>query len=79
MDVDSATQAPAKHPLPEIEIFCYLVLLIFLIDQKKYDEVMYITHIYQGFPHFAKIVILTPENLVDIFRLRLVLQQALPD
>ncbi|XP_022151277.1 probable 26S proteasome non-ATPase regulatory subunit 3 [Momordica charantia] len=38
MDVDSATQAPAKHPLPEIEIFCYLIVLIFLIDQKKYDE-----------------------------------------
>uniref|UniRef100_A0A9I9D612 PCI domain-containing protein n=1 Tax=Cucumis melo TaxID=3656 RepID=A0A9I9D612_CUCME len=38
MDVDSATQPPAKHPLPEIEIFCYLILLIFLIDQKKYGE-----------------------------------------
>ena len=39
MDVDSGTQAPAKHPLPEIEIFCYLIVLIFLIDQKKYDNV----------------------------------------
>lgn len=64
MDVDSATQPPAKHPLPEIEIFCYLILLIFLIDQKKYGEVMYIMHIYQGFFHFAKIAILT--NLVDV-------------
>lgn len=41
MDVDSATpasHAPAKQPLPEIEIYCYLLVLIFLIDQKRYDE-----------------------------------------
>ncbi|KZV53116.1 putative 26S proteasome non-ATPase regulatory subunit 3 [Dorcoceras hygrometricum] len=41
MEVDSATssvQAPAKHSLPEIEIYCYLLVLIFLIDQKKYSE-----------------------------------------
>ncbi|KAG5247955.1 hypothetical protein OIU77_020844 [Salix suchowensis] len=41
MEVDSVisvTQAPAKHPLPELEIYCYLLVLIFLIDQKKYDE-----------------------------------------
>ncbi|XP_022959338.1 probable 26S proteasome non-ATPase regulatory subunit 3 isoform X2 [Cucurbita moschata] len=38
MDVDTATQAPVKHPLPEIEIFCYLIVLIFFIDQKKYDD-----------------------------------------
>ncbi|XP_022953127.1 probable 26S proteasome non-ATPase regulatory subunit 3 [Cucurbita moschata] len=42
MDIDSETkaltQAPVKHPLPEIEIFCYLLLLVFLIDQKKYGE-----------------------------------------
>ncbi|XP_075476816.1 putative 26S proteasome non-ATPase regulatory subunit 3 [Primulina tabacum] len=41
MEVDSATssaQAPAKHSLPEIEIFCYLLVLIFLIDQKRYSE-----------------------------------------
>ena len=35
----SVTQAPAKHPLPELEIYCYLLVLIFLIDQKKYNEV----------------------------------------
>lgn len=64
MDVDLATQTPSKHLLPEIEIFCYLILLIFLIDQKKYGEVMYIMHIYLGFFHFAKIVTLT--NLVDV-------------
>lgn len=42
MEVDtatSATQTPAKHPLPELEIYCYLLVLIFLIDQKKYKEV----------------------------------------
>ncbi|TYK24508.1 putative 26S proteasome non-ATPase regulatory subunit 3 [Cucumis melo var. makuwa] len=38
MDVDTATQAPAKHPLPEIEIYSYLIVLIFLIDHKKYDD-----------------------------------------
>jgi len=42
MDVDTATsavQAPGRHPLPEVEIYCYLLVLIFLIDQKRYDEV----------------------------------------
>ncbi|KAL5682292.1 hypothetical protein ACJX0J_008677, partial [Zea mays] len=41
MDVDAvapATQISIKHGLPEIEIYCYLLALIFLIDQKKYDE-----------------------------------------
>uniref|UniRef100_A0A0A9E9C4 26S proteasome non-ATPase regulatory subunit 3 n=1 Tax=Arundo donax TaxID=35708 RepID=A0A0A9E9C4_ARUDO len=42
MDVDAAAQATQisiKHGLPEIEIYCYLLILIFLIDQKKFDEV----------------------------------------
>jgi hypothetical protein len=42
MDVDAAapaTQIAMKHGLPEIEIYCYLLVLIFLINQKKYDEV----------------------------------------
>ena len=42
MDVDAAaptTQISIKHGLPEIEIYCYLLVLIFLIDQNKYDEV----------------------------------------
>lgn len=42
MDVDTATsvtQTPAKHSLPELEIYCYLLVLIFLIDQKRYNEV----------------------------------------
>ncbi|KAL3539103.1 hypothetical protein ACH5RR_002469 [Cinchona calisaya] len=41
MEVDtatSATQAPAKHSLTEAEVYCYLLVLIFLIDQKRYDE-----------------------------------------
>ncbi|KAK6120864.1 hypothetical protein DH2020_045391 [Rehmannia glutinosa] len=41
MEVDtatSATQAPTKHVLPELEIYCYLLVLIFLIDQKRYNE-----------------------------------------
>ncbi|GER55244.1 26S proteasome non-ATPase regulatory subunit 3 homolog A, partial [Striga asiatica] len=27
-----------KHALPELEIYCYLLVLIFLIDQKRYNE-----------------------------------------
>ncbi|PQQ17684.1 putative 26S proteasome non-ATPase regulatory subunit 3 isoform X2 [Prunus yedoensis var. nudiflora] len=34
----SAVQAPAKHILPELEIYCYLLVILFLIDQKRYDE-----------------------------------------
>ncbi|KAL6214075.1 hypothetical protein ACLB2K_013513 [Fragaria x ananassa] len=40
MDVDTATSAaqvaPKKHASPELEIYCYLLVLIFLIDQKNY-------------------------------------------
>ncbi|GLT98428.1 hypothetical protein SLE2022_159330 [Rubroshorea leprosula] len=42
MEVDTAAsslQASAKHPLPKLEIYCYLLVLILLIDQKKYNEV----------------------------------------
>ncbi|WVZ65738.1 hypothetical protein U9M48_015054 [Paspalum notatum var. saurae] len=41
MDVDTAAPAPQisiKHGLPEIEIYSYLLVLIFLIDHKKYVE-----------------------------------------
>ena len=44
MEVDTATsaiQTPARHLLPELEIYCYLLVLLFLIDQKKYKEVGY--------------------------------------
>lgn len=34
-----AAQSPGKHLLPELEIYCYLLVLLFLIDQKKYNEV----------------------------------------
>lgn len=48
MEVDndaaaSAVQAPAKHSLPELEIYCYLLVILFLIDQKRFDEVDSIT------------------------------------
>lgn len=47
MEVDnasSATQAtPVKHSA-ELEIYCYLLVLIFLIDQKKYSEVSIVFH-----------------------------------
>ncbi|XP_009773691.1 putative 26S proteasome non-ATPase regulatory subunit 3 isoform X2 [Nicotiana tabacum] len=33
-----ATEAHSKHLVPELEIYCYLLVLIFLIDQKKYNE-----------------------------------------
>lgn len=42
MEVDTATsgiQSPVKHTLPELEMYCYLLVLIFLIDQKYYNEV----------------------------------------
>ncbi|XP_028784554.1 probable 26S proteasome non-ATPase regulatory subunit 3 [Neltuma alba] len=41
MEVDNATptvQSSAKHLLPEMEMYCYLVILLFLIDQKRYKE-----------------------------------------
>ncbi|KAM1012275.1 hypothetical protein FF1_042356 [Malus domestica] len=43
MEVDndaaaSAVQVPAKHALPELDIYCYLLVILFLIDQKRYDE-----------------------------------------
>ncbi|KAG6534303.1 hypothetical protein ZIOFF_008189 [Zingiber officinale] len=41
MEVDttaSSVQTTAKHSLPDIEVYCYLLVLIFLIDQKRYDE-----------------------------------------
>ncbi|XP_050232542.1 probable 26S proteasome non-ATPase regulatory subunit 3 [Mercurialis annua] len=41
MEVDTATSvipAPTKSLLPELEMYCYLLVLIYLIDQKKYSE-----------------------------------------
>lgn len=41
MEVDTATssvQTPVKSTLPELEIFCYLLVLLSLIDQKMYNE-----------------------------------------
>jgi 26S proteasome regulatory subunit N3 len=53
MDVDTAAlaaQVSIKHGLPEIKIYCYLVVLIFLIYNKKYDEVCL------GFPFSSDLV-----------------------
>ncbi|KAF9618510.1 hypothetical protein IFM89_001911 [Coptis chinensis] len=39
MEVDTATSATSvKQSLPELEIYCYLLVLIFLIDQKRLSE-----------------------------------------
>ncbi|KAK9740050.1 hypothetical protein RND81_03G007500 [Saponaria officinalis] len=41
MDVDTATsaaQTSGKSTLPELEMFCHLIVLLFLIDQKMYSE-----------------------------------------
>ena len=40
MDVDTATSG-TKHSLPELGIYYFLVL-IFLIDQKRYNEVTWL-------------------------------------
>jgi len=44
MEVDTASsnsQAPPKHLPAELEIYCYFIVLLFLIDQKKYNEVYF--------------------------------------
>ncbi|KAJ8530297.1 hypothetical protein K7X08_037132 [Anisodus acutangulus] len=39
VDVEmSETESQSKRLVPELEIYCYLLVLIFLIDQKKYNE-----------------------------------------
>lgn len=41
MEVDTATsavQAPGKHLLPELEVYCYLLVLLFLLDQHRNVE-----------------------------------------
>lgn len=46
MDVDTPSVAGQSHVsqkqsvLPEVEIFCYLLVTIFLIDQKQLEEVL---------------------------------------
>lgn len=58
----SAVQAPAKHILPELEIYCYLLVILFLIDQKRYDEVESITLLcfVFFFFHFSLLCIVVP-------------------
>ncbi|GAB2268970.1 hypothetical protein Dimus_003905 [Dionaea muscipula] len=41
MEVDTATSAiqpTGKHLFPELEIYCNLLVLVFLIDQRRYNE-----------------------------------------
>ncbi|KAG2254425.1 hypothetical protein Bca52824_084561 [Brassica carinata] len=41
MEVDTASSTPlatSKHVPVELEIYCYFIVLLFLIDQKKYNE-----------------------------------------
>jgi hypothetical protein len=81
MEVDTATsvtQAPAKHPLPELEIYCYLLVLIFLIDQKKHIEVKQhmITEGLYLFLFFSSSEITIASYQLD-FRLKLAHRQAL--
>ena len=43
MEVDTASsvaQASSKHLPAELEIYCYFIVLLFLVDQKKYNEVI---------------------------------------
>ena len=45
MEVDTATSAvqpSGKSTLPELEIYCYLIVLLFLIDQKLYNKVCFV-------------------------------------
>ena len=42
MEVDTASStslAASKHVPVELEVYCYFIVLLFLIDQKKYNEV----------------------------------------
>lgn len=44
MEVDTASSvakaASSKHLPAELEIYCYFILLLFLVDHKKYNEVI---------------------------------------
>ena len=50
MEVDIPSVAGQSHDsqkqsvLPEVEIFCYLLVTIFLIDQKQLEEVLILIH-----------------------------------
>ncbi|KAH7677267.1 hypothetical protein IHE45_07G072100 [Dioscorea alata] len=47
MDVDTTTsgaQGLGKHPLPEREMYCYMLVLIFLIDQRNTMRILLELH-----------------------------------
>lgn len=81
MDIDiasSVSQSTAKHPLPELEIFCYLLVLIFLIDEKKYNEVS--TSLFSSLmkhPSLSMTSLIPKAFSFVLFRLKLVRQRAL--
>lgn len=75
MEVDTASsvaQASSKHLSAELEIYCYFIVLLFLVDQNKYNEVIVVVascvlFFLSFFPVFK----------FCSLRLKLVLQQAL--
>lgn len=76
--VSSVSQSTAKHPLPELEIFCYLLFLIFLIDEKKYSEVSLLSFfplLWNTLP--SSIFLILKAFSFVFFRLKLVRQPAL--
>lgn len=78
MEVDTAssvTQVPVKHSLPEIEIYCYLLVLIFLIDKKKYNEVEHLRFLLFNFFIYGRTML--SMSHCDVLRQKLVRQQAL--
>lgn len=83
MEVDTATsavQTSGKHLLPELEIYCYLLVLLYLIDQKKYNEVRFVfMNFYYLLPLRAKSTWLNCRGSFALFsfRLKLVPQQVL--
>lgn len=62
MDVDSppaSVQSQLSHRqsvLPEVEMFSYLLVIIFLIDQKQLEEVSCLPTFVDSFPLHAQVV-----------------------
>ena len=68
MEVDTATSAvqpSGKSTLPELEIYCYLIVLLFLIDQKLYNKVCFVqmSNVYVPFLCGGFLLISNFENL----------------
>lgn len=83
MELDTATSAAqitAEHLLPELEIYSYLLVLLFLIDQKKYNEVGFV---YMDFYYIFRLLVKSNVLICSVsfalfsFRLKLVPQPVL--